>query len=107
MRYLLVAAVLVVALGTPALLAQEPPTPGVSAPEVSLVLPDVTASALPAQGNAPNGPLGPPPDQPSNACEAHCVADFFECQQVCSRVFCIVSCETLFDLCVEGCRGPI
>ena len=53
--------------------------------------------------NRPFGPLGPPPAAPGNACEAQCVADFFQCQRICSRNPCLVSCEFLFDLCVAGC----
>ena len=103
MKYVLIAAFTLAVLATPAVVAQEAPAVEAPVPEPALELPDVTATALEAQGNAPNGPLGPPPDQPSNACEAQCVAEFFQCQRICSRNPCLIACETLFDLCVESC----
>jgi hypothetical protein len=41
-----------------------------------------------------------PPIIPSNSCQAQCLAEFRQCQALCSRVLCLVPCETLLDACL-------
>jgi hypothetical protein len=63
-----------------------------------------------------DGPLRPPacgavelaaapPILPGNRCEAHCLADFRQCEAECRDVMCLIPCDFLLNLCVSDCTS--